>query len=85
MKFSRSDVRTKAHALPNLEFENEALTSFGGLVVFQKFFSAINLKARLGRCFRHLSGGKVFDRGAVFLQLIVHLLLGYRELQDCRH
>jgi hypothetical protein len=68
-----------------LEFENETLTSFGGLVIFQKFFSAINLRARLGSCFRHVSSAKVFDRGAIFLQLIVHLLLGYRELQDCRH
>ena len=85
MKLSRFDVRTKAHALPELNFENETLTSFGGLIVFQKFFSAIHLRARLGTCFRHLASGKVFDRGAVFLQLIVHLLLGYRELQDCRH
>lgn len=85
MKLSRFDVRTKAHALPELNFENETLTSFGGLIIFQKFFSAINLKARLGNCFRHLTSGKVFDRGAVFLQLIVHLLLGYRELQDSRH
>ena len=85
MKLSRFDVRTKAHALPELNFENETLTSFGGLIIFQKFFSAIHLRARLGTCFRHLASGKVFDRGAVFLQLIVHLLLGYRELQDCRH
>ena len=85
MKFSRSDVRTKVHAFPELKFENEALTSFAGLVIFQKFFAAINLKARLSGCFRHFAGGKVFDRATIFLQLILHLLLGYRELQECRH
>lgn len=85
MKFSRWDVRRKAHALPNLKFESQTLTSFAGLVVFQKFFMAIDLKARLSRCFRHVNGGKVFDRTVVFLQLIVHLLLGFRELQDCRY
>jgi hypothetical protein len=68
-----------------LKFENQTLTSFAGLVVFQKFFTAIDLKARLGVCFRHLNGGKIFDRAGVFLQLIVHLLLGFRELQDCRY
>lgn len=85
MKLSRSDVRKKAHAMPQLKFENETLTSFAGLVVFQKFFATIDLKARLSTCFRHLANGKVFDRATVFLQLIVHLLLGYRELRDCQH
>jgi len=66
MKFSRWDVRRKAHALPNLKFESQTLTSFAGLVVFQKFFMAIDLKARLSRCFRHVNGGKVFDRTIVF-------------------
>ena len=27
----------------------------------------------------------MFDRTVVFLQLIIHLLLGFRELQDCRY
>ena len=85
MKFSRSDVRQKAHALPEVRFEIQTLTSFAGLVVFQKFFAAIGLKTRLSGCFRHVNGGKVFNRATVFLQLIVHLLLGFRELQDCRY
>jgi len=61
------------------------LTSFAGLVIFQTFFAAINLKPRLSSCFRHLNGGKVFDRTTVFLQLVLHLLLGFRELRDCRY
>ena len=85
MKYSRSDVRKKAHALPKLKFENQRLTSFAGLVVFQEFFAAVDLKVRLSGCFRHLNGGKIFNRATVFLQLIVHLLLGFRELQDCRY
>lgn len=85
MKFSRSDVRCKAHALPELKFESQTLTSFAGLVIFQKFFATIDLKARLRGCFRHRNGGKVFDRATVFMQLVVHLLLGFRELQDCRY
>ena len=85
MKVSRSDVRCKAHAMPKLQFENERLTSFAGLVVFQQFFSEIALKTRLTMCFRHLRQGKVFDRATIFLQLVVHLLLGFRELRDKQH
>jgi len=68
-----------------LKFESQTLTSFAGLVIFQKFFGAIGLKTRLYSCFRHLNGGKVFDRSTVFYQLIIHLLLGFRELRDCRY
>ena len=81
MKPCRSDVRCKAHAIPELRFENQSLTSFAGRVLFQPFFSIIDLKARLRRCFRHLRG-TVFGRATIFHQRIVHLLLGYRELRD---
>jgi len=84
MKSRRSDVRRQAQAIPELKFENHALTSFAGLVVFQQLFAALDLKARLRECFRHLAAGKVFGRATLFLQLIVHLLLGFRELRDGR-
>jgi hypothetical protein len=85
MKYSRREVRGKAHALPVLKFENQSLTSFSGLVVFQQFFAILRLKARLARCFAHQTTGKVFARVTLFLQLVVHLLLGYRELRDSRY
>jgi len=84
MKSRRSDVRRQAQAIPELKFENHALTAFAGLVVFQQLFAALDLKARLRECFRHLAAGKVFGRATLFLQLIVHLLLGFRELRDGR-
>ena len=85
MKCSRRQVRGKAHALPVLKFENQSLTSFSGLVVFQQFFTLLRLKARLARCFAHQRVGKVFSRATLFLQLVLHLLLGYRELRDSRY
>jgi len=84
MKPRRSDVRCKAHAIPELRFENQSLTSFAGLVLVQQFFACIDLKVRLRGCFRHLSG-TVFGRATIFHQLIVHLLLGYRELRDSQY
>lgn len=85
MKSSRRHVRRKAHALPILKFENQSLTSFSGLVVLQQFFAILRLKIRLARCFAHQAGGKVFARPLLFLQLVLHLLLGYRELRESRY
>jgi hypothetical protein len=70
--------------MPKLKFENQSLTSFAGLVLFIQFFTTVELKARLRGCFRHLAPGKIFSRSTIFLQLVVHLLLGFRELRDCQ-
>jgi len=85
MKYSRRDVRGKAYAIPALKFENQSLTSFSGLVIFQQFFALLRLKVRLARCFAHQAAGKVFGRATLFLQLMLHLLLGYRELRESRY
>lgn len=85
MKLSRRDVRSKSHGIPQLRFENATLTSFAGLVLFQQFFWRIELKSRVRCSFRHLRSGKVFDRATIFIQLILHLLLGYRQLRECQH
>jgi hypothetical protein len=82
MKLRRSDVRRQAHALPALRFENHALTSFAGLVLFQQLFATLDLKVRLQRCFRGRDRGKAFGPATIFLQLIVHLVLGFRELRE---
>jgi Transposase DDE domain group 1 len=85
VKSSRRNVRAKATATPELRFEDQRLTSFAGLVVIQKFFQTLALKSRLQKCFRQLSQGKIFDRATLFMQLVVHVLLGYRELRDAAH
>ena len=85
MKSSRKSVRTKENALPRLRFEDQRLTSFAGLVVLQRFFQLIQFKSQLQKCFRHVTVGKVFSRATIFLQLVIHLLLGYRELRDVEH
>ena len=82
MKLRRSEVRRQAHVLPVLKFENSSLTSFAGLVLFQQLFAVLDLKARLRGCFRHLATGMIFGRATIFAQLIVHILLGFRELRN---
>ena len=85
MKFSKAIIHRKTHGLPTLKFEDQKLTSYAGLVVFQSLFAQLGLKEQLTRCFRHLTVSPIFGHGVVTLLLIVHLLLGHRRLQDMRY
>ncbi len=82
MKHSRRSIERKAHAIPQIRFEQQRLTSFAGLVLWQQFLAAIDFATALRRCFRHVRVGKIYGRATVFLQLIIHLLLGYRDLRE---
>lgn len=81
MKFSKSQVETKTHAQPILRFEEQSLTSFSGLVIFQSLFQQLDLKSQLRQCFRHAPGYPQFSQACITLLLIVHLLMGHRELR----
>lgn len=85
MKHSRKSTRQKASALPELKFETQRLTSFAGLVVMQAYLASIGLRKRLARCFQHVTNGRIYGRSMVFLQLVIHLMLGYRDLRDSVH
>lgn len=82
MKHSRAETRARYHSVPRLQFEAQALTPYGGLVLAQALFARLDLKARLQRCFAHRGTGAIFGHHLVFLFLIVHLLLGHRRLRD---
>ncbi len=85
MKYSKSDLHRKYRNIQELKFEAQNLTSFSGLVIFQKLFDHLDINNKLKRCFDHLSGGSIYGHYKVTLLLIVHLLLGYRELRDIRY
>lgn len=85
MKCSKAAIYRKTHRIPEIRFEDQKLTSFAGLVLYQALFSRIGLKQQLSGCFRHLKVSPIFGHGVVVLLLVVHLLLGYRRLQDMRY
>ncbi len=60
-------------------------TSFSGLVIFECLFAKLVLKERLWPYFRHLRGGEIHVCHVVVMMLILHLLLGFRELRDVRY
>ena len=84
-KPSRKQVHKATRKLPQLKFEDQRLTSFSGLILFQSLFEHLDLKQKLRRCARHLEGGKIFDHARLYLLLVVHLLLGYRRLREIRY
>ena len=51
MKCSKAAIHRKTHCIPEVKFEDQRLTSFAGLVVFQSLFSRIGLKRQLTRVF----------------------------------
>ena len=81
MKLSKASVRGSARSIPQLRFEDQQLTSFAGIVVFQKLFQRLELSTRLRRCFDHLPKGGAYDHHRIALLLVVHLLIGYRRLR----
>ena len=85
MKCSKTAIHRKTHRIPEIKFEDQRLTSFAGLVLYQSLFARIGLKQQLAGCFRHLTVSPIFGHSVVVLLLIVHLLLGYRRLQDIRY
>ncbi len=85
MKYSRATVHRKTRTIPVLRFADQRLTSFAGLVIFQRLFTHLGLKERLRTCFAHLQLSPVFGHHVVVLLLVVHLLVGYRELRDSRY
>ena len=82
MKSRKSQICVKYHKIPVIQFEDQKLTSFSGLLIFQSLFRQMNLKRRLMRCFDHLKVSPIFGRHLVVMLLIVHLLLGFRRLRE---
>jgi hypothetical protein len=85
VKCSKASIHRKTHRIPEIRFEDQRLTSFAGLILFQPLFQRLGLKEQLMGCFRHLKVSPIFGHGLTVMLLIVHLLLGYRRLQEMRY
>ena len=85
MKVSKTSAYSKAHAALEFRFENQKFTSFSGLTVFQGLFDKLQLKKWLCECFRHRKVNNIFSDATIVLLLVVHLLLGYRELKHVKY
>ena len=82
MKSSKAQILAKFHKIPMIRFEDQQLTSFSGLLIFQLLFKQINLKNRLKKCFSHLKKSPIFGRHLIVMLIIVHQIIGFRRLRE---
>lgn len=81
-KYSKNALLGRTRAVEAVTFEDQQLTRFGGLAVIQDFFARIDLKQRLRDALAGLGGGGCYGYPRLILTLIVHHLLGFRELRE---
>ncbi len=48
VKCSRKEIYSRVHKIPKIKFEDQRLTSFAGLIIFQPLFSRLAIKNGLG-------------------------------------
>jgi hypothetical protein len=82
VKYSKKVIHSRVSKVPAIKFEDQRLTSFAGLVIFQPLFSKLDIKERLRGCFSHRKVSAIFGPHLIVLCLVVHLLIGYRKLRD---
>jgi len=84
MRSSKAQILTRVHAIPLVRFTDQSLTSASGLVLFQALFSRLDLRPRLRSCCRQVNKAGDFKLPELFLTFVIHIILGYRELDDVR-
>jgi hypothetical protein len=82
VKLAKGDIYSQVSSIPALKFEEQQLTSFAGLIVFQKLFERCRLKERLHQACAHLLPRHYYSFSTILQCLVVHIVLGYRQLRE---
>lgn len=82
MKFSKAYFEAHVYKIPEIKFEGQKLSSYSGLILFQRFFQKIDISKKLKSCFNHLSKKSVVGFNKVILILITNFILGFRKIAD---
>ena len=85
MKSSKAQIYAKYHKIPTIRFEDQQLTSFSGLLIFQLLFKRIDLKNKLKNCFSHVTKSPSFKQHLIVMLLVIHLILGFRRLREVNY
>ena len=84
MRSSKAQILSRVHTVPTLRFTDQTLTSASGLVLFQVLFDHLDLRNKVRWACRQVRGVGDFKLPELFLTLVIHIILGYRELDDVR-
>jgi hypothetical protein len=68
--------------MPVLRFEDQQLTSFSGMVLFQALFQKLELREQLRYALARAERATAYGMHVVFLFLVVHILAGFRRLRE---
>ena len=82
MRSSKAQIHAKFHKIPVIRFEDQKLTSFSGLLIFQLLFKRIDLNGRFKKCFSHLKEKPIFGFHKIVILLVIHFLIGFRRLRE---
>lgn len=82
MNISIKSIFRKSKKILRPEFEDQRLTSYAGLILFESLFKCIDLKNKFSSAFKHLTISPAYKHGTIILLLVVHLILGYRRVRD---
>ncbi len=82
MNISIKSIFRKSKKILRPEFEDQRLTSYAGLILFEALFKCIGLKNKFLSCFKHLAISPAYRHGTIMLLLTIHLILGYRRVRD---
>jgi hypothetical protein len=82
MNISIKSIFRKSKKTLRPEFEDQRLTSFAGLILFESLFKCIDIKNKFLSCFKHLTNSPAYKHGTIMLLLTIHLILGYRRVRD---
>jgi hypothetical protein len=84
MRSSKAQILSRVHTVPAIRFTDQTLTSASGLVLFQVLFDRLDLRDRVRHACRHARSAGDFKLPELFLTLVIHIILGYRELDDVK-
>lgn len=85
MRSSKAQILSRVHAIPAVRFCDHSLTSTSGLVLFQMLFDRLDLRGKLRQRCRHVGARGDFKLPELILVLVIHILLGYRKLDDIKY
>jgi len=88
VKLEKSSFEASSRKIPVIRFEkpqDSNLTSFAGLVVFEKLFRDMKLAQQLKLCFKTEKSAPMIGFHRLALWLMIHLILGYRQIKDVKY